>query len=163
MLSILTKTGPWKIPGVLWRVLRKSGFYCSILEISRKGSLHKGRLLSDDFFELNRGQRRRRKNGFVSECELSIPEFWHPPCVAYPGPLQISIQAGNKRENWKNHHHKQKKSASGESRIEPYSSYLSFLGMSYFIANGGTTLTKEVMSAQHWILRGLFVNKFLTW
>lgn len=101
MLSILTKTGPWKIPGDLWRVLRKSGFYCSILEISRKGSLHKGRLLSDDFFELNRGQRRRRKNGFVSECELSIPEFWHPPCVAYPGPLQISIQAGNKRENWK--------------------------------------------------------------
>lgn len=162
MLSILTKTGPWKIPGVLWRVLRKSGFYCSILEISRKGSLHKGRLLSDDFFELNRGQRRRRKNGFVLECELSIPEFWHPPCVAYPGPLQISIQAGNKRENWKKPPPQTKKECQRGKQNRAVQ-LLSFLGMSYFIANGGTTLAKEVMSAQHWILRGLFVNKFLTW
>lgn len=163
MLSILTKTGPWKIPGVLWRVLRKSGFYCSILEISRKGSLHKGRLLSDDFFELNRGQRRRRKKVLFRNVSSPSLSFDTHLVLLIQAHFRYQYKQGIKGKIEKNHHHKQKKSASGESRIELYSSYLSFLGMSYFIANGGTTLAKEVMSAQHWILRGLFVNKFLTW
>lgn len=109
MLSILIKTGPRKISEDLWRVLGKNGFHCSLLEISREGSLHQGRLLSDDFFELNHGQRRRKKNGFVLECQLSIPEFWHLPLVGYPGPFQISIQGEDKRENWKkpNNHKKE--------------------------------------------------------
>lgn len=82
MLFILTKTGPWKIPGDLWRVLGNSS-YCSTSEISRKGSQHQGRLLWDDFFRLSCGER-RRENSFVSESELSIPVYWYPPFVAYP-------------------------------------------------------------------------------
>lgn len=143
MLFILTKNGLWKIPGDLWRVLG-NGSYCSILEISRKGSWHQGRLLWDDFFGLNHGERRRRENGFVSECELSIPAYWHPPPVAYPAPVQLmSIQTENGRDGvfFKN------KRANEEGRTELHSSYVSFLGTSYFIVKWDTTPAKEIMRA----------------
>lgn len=123
MLSILTKTGPWKIPGDLWRVLRKSGFYCSILEISRKGSLHKGRLLSDDFFELNRGQRRRRKKVLFRNVSSPSLSFDTHLVLLIQAHFRYQYKQGIKGKIEKNHHHKQKKSAKGESRIELYSSY----------------------------------------
>jgi len=88
---------------------------------------------------LNHEERRRRENGIVSECELSILAYGRPPLIAYPAPFQLmSIQAEDEEMIFKN------KRANEEGRIEMHSSHISFLGTSYFIVKRGTTPAKKI-------------------
>lgn len=157
MLFILTKTGPWKIPGDLCRVLGNSS-YCSTSEISRKGSWHQESLLTDYFFGLKYGER-RRKEWFCFGVQALHPCVVTPTTCCLSSPASADI---NRNREWKGRFFENKR-GNEEGRIELLRSYVSFLGTGYFIAKGGTAPAKEIMRAYRWILDGLFVNNFFMW